>query len=190
VVNGQMPLAVTSRALARPVWWIVLTAVLIAALAAVLFFRRSTSTGVSSERPMLAVLSFQNLTGDPGQDYFSDGFTEEMVTRLGTLAPRRLSVIARTSVMYYKQEGLPLDRLARDLGVQYVLEGSIRRDGQRVRVTAQLIRVKDQTHLWAQQYDRQQTDVLQMQEEIAQAISDEIDLALGPFTRPRRVETP
>jgi TolB-like protein/DNA-binding winged helix-turn-helix (wHTH) protein/Tfp pilus assembly protein PilF len=177
---AAIPLPVTSDALAKPVWWIALAAVVIVGLAAVLFWR-STSTSASSDRPMLAVLPFENLTGDPGQDYFSDGFTEEMITRLGTLAPRRLGVIARTSVMYYKQSRAPLDRLARELGVQYVLEGSIRRDGQRVRVTAQLIQVKDQTHLWAQHYDRKQTDVLQVQEEITQAISDQIDLALGPF---------
>ena len=173
---------VTRRRVARPVWWIALALVGMVGVAAGVLLRRSTSAAVPSvSRPMLAVLPFQNLTGDPSQDYFSDGFTEEMITRLGTLAPRKLGVIARTSVMYYKEPRVPLDRLARDLNVQYVLEGSIRRDGRRIRVTAQLIQVKDQSHLWARQYDREQTDVLQVEEEISQAISDQIELALGPF---------
>ena len=128
---------------------------------------------------MLAVLPFDNLTGDPGQDYFSDGFTEEMITRLGTLQPRQLGVIARTSVMQYKQSPASLGRLAHELGVEYVLEGSVRRDGQRVRVTAQLIQLKDQTHLWARQFDREATDVLRIQADIARAIAEEIELTLG-----------
>jgi TolB-like protein/DNA-binding winged helix-turn-helix (wHTH) protein/Tfp pilus assembly protein PilF len=130
-------------------------------------------------RQMLAVLPFENLTGDPGQDYFSDGFTEEMITRLGALQPRRLGVIARTSVMQYKASSTPLARFARELGVQYVLEGSVRREGSRIRITAQLIRLDDQTHLWARQFDRDATDVLLIQSDIARAIADEIELTLG-----------
>ena len=131
---------------------------------------------------MLAVLPFDNLTGDAGQDFFCDGFTEEMITRLGSLEPRRLGVIARTSAMSYKHTRAPLERLGRELGVQYVLEGSIRRDprnARRVRITAQLIEVKDQTHLWARQFDREDTDVLRIQEEIARAIADQIVPFLG-----------
>jgi TolB-like protein/DNA-binding winged helix-turn-helix (wHTH) protein/Tfp pilus assembly protein PilF len=170
----------SSHALRRLLIGLGFLAMLVVA-AGVMLRRSAPAAPPSGNRPMLAVLPFQNLTGDPGQDYFSDGFTEEMITRLGTLAPQRLGVIARTSVMYYRQSHTPMDRLARELGVQYVLEGSIRRDSDRVRITAQLIQVKDQTHLWAQHYDRKQTDVIQVQEEIAQAISDQIELALGPF---------
>jgi TolB-like protein/DNA-binding winged helix-turn-helix (wHTH) protein/Tfp pilus assembly protein PilF len=189
-VAAERPAATTlpsllKRSAFRRGWWIAAAVVVMVGMAAGVMLRRSIPTvPQSGSRPMLAVLPFQNLTGDPDQDYFSDGFTEEMITRLGTLAPRRLGVIARTSVMYYKQSHAPLDRLARELGVQYVLEGSIRRDSERVRITAQLIQVKDQTHLWAQQYDRKQTDVLQIEEEIAQAISNQIELALGPFKPP------
>lgn len=154
--------------------WVLLAAVVVAAATVGALFRRSPEG-----RQMLAVLPFENLTGDPGQDYFSDGFTEEMITRLGALQPRRLGVIARTSVMQYKESPAPLDRLARELGVQYALEGSVRRDGQRVRVTAQLIHLKDQTHLWARQFDREATDVLLIQSDIARAIADEIELTLG-----------
>ena len=127
---------------------------------------------------MLAVLPFQNLTGDAGQDYFSDGLTEEMITQLGSLNPHHLGVIARTSVMHYKNSQTQLDQIGRELGVQYVLEGSVRRDSDNVRITAQLIQVRDQTHVWTRQYDRQLTSLLVLQREIGQEIADQIQLAL------------
>jgi len=161
-------------------WIFLVTAIAAAAtVGAVLWRSISLAPPRNEGRQMLAVLPFENLTGDPGQDYFSDGFTEEMITRLGALQPRQLGVIARTSIMQYKESPAPMDRLARELGVQYVLEGSVRRDGQRVRVTAQLIHLKDQTHLWARQFDREATDVLLIQSDIARAIADEIELTLG-----------
>ncbi len=132
-----------------------------------------------SGRLMLAVLPFENLTGDVGQDYFSDGLTEEMIAQLGRLDPQRLGVIARTSVMHFKHSQEQLDQIGRELGVQYVLEGSVRRDADKVRISAQLIQVKDQTHLWAEQYDRGLTSLLALQGEIAQEIADEIHLTLG-----------
>ena len=103
---------------------------------------------------MLVVLPFQNLTGDPQQEFLSDGFTEEMITQLGRMQPGRLGVIARTSAMRYKGKEEPADRVARELRVDYILEGSLRRDGDRLRISAQLIQAKDQTHLWAANYDR------------------------------------
>lgn len=130
-------------------------------------------------RVMLAVLPFENLTGDANQEYFSDGLTEEMISQLGRIDPDRLGVIARTSVMTYKQNPKPLDQVGRELGVQYVLEGSVRRDTNTVRVSAQLIQVKDQTHLWARQYDRELSNLLALQAEIAQDIAGEIELTLG-----------
>lgn len=133
----------------------------------------------ATARLMIAVLPFENLTGDATQDYFSDGMTEEMITQLGRLDPDRLGVIARTSVMHYKHSQESLDQIGRSLGVQYVLEGSLRRDGKRVRIAAQLIQVKDQTHLWAREYDRQINGLLALQSEIAGGISDEIQIALG-----------
>jgi TolB-like protein len=139
---------------------------------------------------MLAVLPFENLTGDASQDYFSDGMTEEMITELGGLNPEHLGVIARTSVMFYKHNPKPLEQVGRELGVQYVLEGSVRRSADQVRVTGQLIRVQDQTHLWARQYDRELKDLLKLQSEIAGEISQEIQTALGnhsaitPLSRP------
>src|SRR6266849_3110287 len=133
----------------------------------------------ATRRVMLAVLPFDNLTGDAGQDYFSDGLTEEMITQLGQLNPKRLGVIARTSVMFYKHSPKPLDQIGRELGVEYVIEGSVRRDSNNVRVAVQLIQVKDQTHLWARQYDRELKNLLALQGEIAGKIADEIEFSLG-----------
>ncbi|HYL86634.1 MAG TPA: tetratricopeptide repeat protein [Candidatus Angelobacter sp.] len=129
---------------------------------------------------MLAVLPFQNLTGDPSQEYFSDGFTEEMITALGGLQPERLGVIARTSAMKYKHTDKAVDQIGRELGVQYVLEGSVRRDAGRTRISAQLIQVKDQSHLWAENYQRDLRDVFRVQNEVAEAIAGQIRLRLTP----------
>lgn len=130
-------------------------------------------------RMMLAVLPFENLTGDAGQEYFSDGLTEEMIAQLGYVNPQHLGVIARTSVMHYKHGQEKLDQIGQELGVQYVLEGSVRRDAGKVRITAQLIQMKDQTHIWSQQYDRELSNLLALQSEIAGQIADEIHLTLG-----------
>jgi TolB-like protein/DNA-binding winged helix-turn-helix (wHTH) protein len=129
---------------------------------------------------MLAVLPFQNLTGDPSQEYFSDGFTEEMITALGGLQPERLGVIARTSAMKYKHTDKAVDQIGRELGVQYVLEGSVRRDAGRTRISAQLIQVKDQSHLWADTYQRDLRDIFRVQNEVADAIAGQIRLRLTP----------
>jgi TolB-like protein/DNA-binding winged helix-turn-helix (wHTH) protein len=130
-------------------------------------------------RLMLAVLPFENLTGDPAQDYLSDGLTEEMIAQLGHLDPEHLGVIARTSVMHYKHSTEQVGQVGRELGVQYVLEGSLRREADRVRVTAQLVQMKDQTHIWSRQYDRELKSLLTLQGEIAQETADEIQQALG-----------
>jgi len=140
--------------------------------------KRRMQTG-KKEVTRLAVLPLENLTGDPSQEYFSDGLTEEMIAKLGRIDPQRLEVIARTSVMQYKHTQEPLDRIARELGVQYVLEGSVRRDGDTVRITEQLIQVQNQAHLWSREYDRQRTGLLTLQSEIAQEIGDEIQVSLG-----------
>lgn len=134
-------------------------------------------------RVMLAVLPFENLTGDPTQEYFSDGLTEEMISQLGSVDPKRLGVIARTSVMRYKSSQEQLGQIGRELGVQYVLEGSVRRDAEKVRVSAQLIQVSDQTQLWTRQYDRELSGLLGLQDEITHEIADEIQLTLGEDKR-------
>ena len=140
---------------------------------------------VVARRVMLAVLPFENLSGDAEQEYFSDGLTDEMIAQLGRLNPQRLGVIARTSAMKYKHTNKSIDLIGRELGVSYVLEGSVRRTPNRVRVTAQLIQVSDQTHLWADSYDRNVGDMLTLQSELAQAIANEIRVQLTPQEQAR-----
>ncbi|HXN73411.1 MAG TPA: winged helix-turn-helix domain-containing protein [Candidatus Acidoferrales bacterium] len=163
--------------------WPALLAVCLAlVLGLVFYFRWSSSRArrpAVTGRTMVAVLPFQNLTGDPGQEYFSDGLTEEMISQLGRIDPQRVGVIARTSVMHYKNNPEQLNQIGRELGVQYVLEGSVRRGSNKVRITAQLIQTKDQSHVWAHQYDREENNLLGLQSEIAQEISDAIQLTLG-----------
>lgn len=134
----------------------------------------------AGRRMMIAVLPFENLSGDEEQEYFSDGLTDEMIAQLGRLNPQRLGVIARTSAMKYKHTDKSIDIIGRELGVSYVLEGSVRRGTNRVRVTAQLIHVSDQTHLWARSYDRNVGDVLALQSDVAHAIANEIRVQLTP----------
>jgi TolB-like protein len=140
--------------------------------------RGSGAVGSPARRRVLAVLPFANLSGDPGQEYFSDGFTEEMLAQLGRLHPDHLGVIGRTSVMRYKRTSKGVDRIGRELGVDYVLEGSVRRAAERVRITAQLIRVSDQCHIWAECYERDVDDVLLVQRQIACAIAEQVHVAV------------
>jgi TolB-like protein len=141
---------------------------------------------------MLAVLPFQNLTGDPNKEYLADGLTEETISQLGRLNPQQLGVIARTSVMGYKHKDERLDQIGRDLSVQYVLENSLRENGDHIRLTAQLIQVKDQTHLWTQDYDYPAKDVLNVEDDVARAVAHEIRVRLTSqqqtaLTQPRPV---
>jgi len=139
---------------------------------------------------MLVVLPLENLSGDPQEEFFADGMTEEMITQLGRLDPQRLGVIARTSSMQYKGTHEGTEQIARDLGVQYLLEGSVRRYGNNVRVTVQLIQSSDQTHIWAEDYDRQLSDVLELQSEVACAVAGKIRLELSQETEERLAATP
>lgn len=134
----------------------------------------------SPQRVMLAVLPFENLSGDPNEDYFADGLTEEMIAQLGQVQPSRLGVIARTSIVRYKHTKEPIAQIGRDLGVGYVMEGSVRRAGGRVRVTAQLIQAAQQTHVWAESYERPLDDVLTIQREIAQKVTNSLSIELLP----------
>jgi TolB-like protein/DNA-binding winged helix-turn-helix (wHTH) protein/Tfp pilus assembly protein PilF len=166
---------------ARRAWAIpavIVVAVSIALGVAILRWKAPPAGHAADERVMFAVLPFDNLTGDVAQEYFSDGLTEEMISQIGKLDHRKLGVIARTSVMRYKGTRTPLDTIGSDLGVQYVLEGSVRRDATKVRVTAQLIRVEDQSHLWSHDYDRDLRGLLALERDIAQDIAAEVRLSL------------
>jgi TolB-like protein/Flp pilus assembly protein TadD len=133
----------------------------------------------SGDRVMLVVLPFENLTqGEEKHDYFSDGLTEEMITQLARLSPGQLDVIARTSSMHYKSTNKTIGQIGRELGVSHVLEGSVRRVATRARISAQLIRVSDECHVWAHSYERSLNDVLALQAEVARAIAREVQIKL------------
>ena len=175
-VRAPIPLHRSRR---RIVYVAVPALLVLAASLSTWWLRSKREHPISPGRAMIAVLPFKNLTGDSGQDYLSEGMTEEMITQLGRQDSQRVGVIGRTSVMRYKDNPKTLEQIGQELGVQYVLEGSVRRDAERIRITAQLIQVKDQGHLWAEEYDRDFSDLLVLQGEIARKISDQIEIALG-----------
>ncbi len=125
---------------------------------------------VAAGKRMLLVLPFENMGCEIDQEYFADGLTDEMISRLGRLNPKRLGVIARTSAIQYKGTKKSIGEIAGELNVDCVLEGSIRCDGERLRITGQLIEVRDQTHLWSASYDRDLRDVLELQNDVARRI--------------------
>jgi eukaryotic-like serine/threonine-protein kinase len=140
--------------------------------------RRNDPVAAPGKRVMLVVLPFENLSRDPEQEYFSAGLTEETITDLGGLASDRLGVIARTSAMSYKGTRKTITEIGRELGVEFALEGSVRRHADRVRISVQLIRASDQTQVWAQKYDRELSDVLALQDDIGRAIAEQIQVKL------------
>jgi TolB-like protein/Tfp pilus assembly protein PilF len=135
-----------------------------------------------SQAPLirLAVLPLANLSGDPAQEYLSDGLTQELITQLGRLHPATLSVIARTSVMRYKKSVKSIDQIGRELEVDYILEGSAVREGGRVRVSAELIRVGDQAQLWADAFEREMAGILALQSDVARKVAGALALKLLP----------
>jgi len=141
------------------------------------------------QKVRLVILPLANLSGDPAEEYFVDGVTEELITQLGGLCPERLGVVARTTALKYKQVRKGIDEIGQELGVDYVVEGSVRREGDRVRVSAQLIQVRDQAHLWAASYDRELSGVLALQSEVARAITNEVQVKLTPQQRARLART-
>jgi TolB-like protein len=130
------------------------------------------------------VLPFQNFSGNDAQDYFTDGLTEEMISQLGQLNGKQLGVIARTTSMAYKNTAKDIAQIGRELAVDYVLESSVRREADQVRITVQLIRVSDQVHVWTNNYDRKVRDSIAVQEEVAREVAQQIDVSLSrPETR-------
>ncbi len=121
-----------------------------------------------SEKPSIAVLPFTNMSGDPEQEYFSDGITEDIITELSRF--RELQVMARNSSFYYKGQAIKVKDVGRELGVSYVVEGSVRKAGNRVRVTVQMVEAESGTHVWAERYDRELEDIFAVQDEITQSI--------------------
>jgi len=137
----------------------------------------------------LAVLPLTNLSRDPEQQYFADGMTEELITNLGKIS--RLRVISRSSVMQYEGHSKPTPQIAKELNVEAVVEGSVLRSGNRVRISAQLVQANPEKYLWAESYERDLNDILALQREVAQAIAEEVQIELSPqeTTRLRSART-
>ena len=142
------------------------------------FWRTRPNDAGTAQIRSIAVLPFQNLSRDPDQEFFADGTTETLISSLAQI--HALDVTSRTSMMRYKGTTMTLPEIARELGVDAIVEGSVQRAGGRVRVTAQLIRASTDTHLWANDYDRDTADFLQMQAEVARAIAREIEVQITP----------
>jgi TolB-like protein len=167
-------------------------AVALVLLAIVGYWAFSNRSGANREVRSIAILPLENLSGDPQQEYFADGMTDELITDLGQVSALR--VISRTSVMTYKGTKKTLPQIARELGVDAVVEGSLLREGDQVRVTAQLIDARTDQHIWAQSYVRDLTSILALQGEVAQAIADQVSIRLTPqeqarLTRARPMNT-
>jgi adenylate cyclase len=141
------------------------------------------------DKPSIAVLPFQNMSGDPEQEHFCDGLVEDIIATLSKLADLR--VIARNSTFVYKGRSIDIRTAAKELGVRYVLEGSVRKSGGRMRITAQLIDAIDGSHLWAERYDRALNDIFQIQDEITLALATEMQVKLteGETARQRYTTT-
>jgi TolB-like protein/Tfp pilus assembly protein PilF len=192
VAEGLKPLRVRPRRAARRILGIK-AAYLYAALPAVLALLIGLNIGGSRDRLLgrpapairLAVLPFDNLSGDPEQEYLSDSLTQEMIAQLGRLHPETLSVIARTSVMRYKKTNAPIDEIGRELNVDYVLEGSAQREGTRVRITAELIKVQGQSQLWSDSIEREMSGILALQNEVSQKLAGALALKLLPAEQAR-----
>ncbi|MCX6627678.1 MAG: protein kinase, partial [Candidatus Solibacter sp.] len=189
---ADLEAVVTGAARASRRRWLAVTAalVMVVAVAAGLDVRGLRTRLIAWTRApapsiRLAVLPFANLSGDPEQEYLSDGLTQEMITQLGRLHPQSLSVIARTSVMRYKKSDKPIDQVGRELGVDYILEGSARREAGRVRITAELIQVRSQTQLWSESFERELAGILALQSEVAQRVAGALALKLLPAQQAR-----
>jgi adenylate cyclase len=139
-------------------------------------------------KPSIAVLPFQNMSGDPEQEYFADGMVEEIITALSRF--RQLFVIARNSTFTYKGQAADVKQVSRELGVRYVLEGSVRKGGNRVRVTAQLIDAASSAHVWAERYDRDVSDVFAVQDEITASVAGVIEPTLADVEQQRVLRKP
>src|SRR5207244_2656240 len=140
------------------------------------------------DKPSVAVLPFTNMSGDPEQEFFADGMVDDIITALSRYPS--LFVIARNSSFTYKGRAVDVKQVGRELGVRYVLEGSVRKAGNRVRVTAQLVEAEAGNHVWADRYDRNLTDIFAVQDEITEAVTTAIAPAIADAERQRAMRRP
>jgi TolB-like protein/DNA-binding winged helix-turn-helix (wHTH) protein/Tfp pilus assembly protein PilF len=182
---GQVPGTETARGQvhrrARTWLFVGLASLAVVSILSLLAFwgwRGSRAPTVFQRKTVLAVLPFDNLSRDPDQEFFSEGLTEEMIAQVGKLNRDRLKVVARSSVAKYKGSMLTAKEIGRELNADYLVQGSVRRSSDRVRITIQLIQARDQTDVWTESYDRELKDVLAVQDSVVRSIASEIHIAL------------
>ena len=176
ITSRFFPLALTRNRIL--IFTALIGTLIIAGLASALFFRQSSTPAPQIEIKSLAVLPMSNLSGDPAQDYFADGMTDTLIAGLAQVGALR--VISRTSVMQYKGSPKPLAEIARELNVDAIVEGSVQRFGERVQVNVQLIHATSDLHLWSETYNRDLRDVLTLQNEVARAVTQAIQIKPTP----------
>ena len=157
-------------------WWVLIAALLVLMAAAVVLLSKRTGTS-STAMQRIAVLPFTNISNDPEQEYLADGMTEQLITEMAHISAWQ--VISRTSVMRYKGTTLALPELATDLGADQVIEGTVQRSSGRVRITAQLIDARTDVHLWSGTFEKDMSNVLELQSEIARTIASELHVKLS-----------
>lgn len=173
--------------ISRSLIWSAAT-VLVVVIAVGIYLRehpRRAEAQPSAGTVTLAVLPFDNFSGDAAQDYLSEGLTEEMIAQLSRINPDRLRVIARATAMQYQGTHKTIARIGHELGADYILESSFRREGNRARITTQLVRSNDQIHVWSQEYERDVREILPLESEVAHSIADEIAIKLSPEAQAR-----
>ena len=168
----------------RRMWLILAALLIIASVAGGIWQARLRPTKIES----LAVLPLENLSGNPDKEYFADGMTEALLTELSKI--KSFKVVSRTTVMPYKGTRKPLSQVARELGVAGIVEGSVFRSGNRVRITTQLVDARQDRYLWADSYDRDLRDVLALHSEVAQTIAERVRVVVTPEERKRLARTP
>lgn len=168
------------RSVPKARWPWIAAAALIVLAGMIWFLNTRTHPRIGRGRAMLAVLPFQDLTPERSQDYFITGLHDEMIAQLGRLDPGRLGVIARTSTVPYATNRKPVDQIGRDLHVDYILDGTVRRSADHYRITAELIQVSDQTHLWTQTYEPSLSDMLALQDDVARRVSAALSVRFLP----------
>ncbi len=193
IQSGSIPLSGTRRHDVRRPWLMAVASLILVSMfvgLTALFNVSDLRTWFAGTAPStgpikLAVLPFKNLTGDPAQEFFSDGLTEETISQLGRLQPESLSVVARTSSMPFKTREASVGDIGHALDVGYLLEGSTRREGNRVRISVTLIRVSDQTQVWTDSFDRELASILSLQNDVARGVANGLAVQLLPEQQTR-----
>lgn len=180
-VHGTQPILVGRRR--RGMLAAAIISIALLAVSYLIWLASSHHRSAHPNRVVIAVLPLQNLSGDSNRDFVVDGITEELINQLGHLEPPRIGVIGSTAVMHYKTSTKNIRQIGQELEADYIVEGSVREEGRRIRVTVQLIEVANQTHLWAESYEQDSSGTLRVQTEIAHAVAAQVRPRIGVNTK-------